>query len=756
MTPSSSTQSDFIQSIAPLVLEDGEIAVISDKFIALPGIPDTQIVGDNVELTIEEQGAISAPDPGNTALQISGGNALVTNRGSIFGARNGVSSSGDNLDFLNEGLIESDSRAFEISNGDGSIFQNFGTVRGTGNQRNGTLYVDGPVDDLQVINGFSGVIDAGVGNLGDGFSLQVGVPGDSRSENIEIINDGIIQGRGDGEAVFANGARVTANGSSGLRFFNGSGLPEATLTGSVENNGLISAEVNVGFLGGLVVEDGVRVEGSIVNSQNGVISGPRNGLYIGNAAHDLVIENRGRIESGSRAVNIDGSGVTLRNFGDIIGVGDQRNGTYYTDLTVEDFTIINEFGGVIDAGQGNQGAAISLEVGDVNGETVSAVVRNEGLLQGRGAGAGALSGDGIRVFSGIGQGNIFFDADIVNQGDIFATDDGIDIQEGVTLTGNIINTGSITADSDGVLVIGAVNGQIENRGILSASDEGIDVFGGSSVGSINNSGSISAQNEGLEIRANADVGAIFNAESGLVTSVSDDAIFISGTTGSIENRGLISSEGDDGIDLNGSGVIDGDINNFGGIFGHDEGLNIDGALLGVINNFGDITGGSRSIDARSAELSITVNNEGILIGDVELSRFDDVFDSLQGEVNGVVDGGAGNDELLGSVRNDIFMGGAGNDFLVGAEGNDTLTGGLGRDIFSFAPSEFGADTITDFQLDIDLLDVSLFSFGSAEVQNILENARQIGADTLLTFAPNNTVQLQGIEANQLVAADFLV
>lgn len=252
------------------------------------------------------------------------------------------------------------------------------------------------------------------------------------------------------------------------------------------------------------------------------------------------------------------------------------------------------------------------------------------------------------------------------------------------------------------------------------------------------------------------MGAIFNAESGLVTSVSDDAIFISGTTGSIENRGLISSEGDDGIDLNGSGVIDGDINNFGGIFGHDEGLNIDGALLGVINNFGDITGGSRSIDARSAELSITVNNEGILIGDVELSRFDDVFDSLQGEVNGVVDGGAGNDELLGSVRNDIFMGGAGNDFLVGAEGNDTLTGGLGRDIFSFAPSEFGADTITDFQLDIDLLDVSLFSFGSAEVQNILENARQIGADTLLTFAPNNTVQLQGIEANQLVAADFLV
>ena len=82
-------------------------------------------------------------------------------------------------------------------------------------------------------------------------------------------------------------------------------------------------------MGGFVVEDGVSYEGQIRNS--GLISGPNNGLYIGDADHQLSIENEsnGRIESGSRAVNLDGDNISFSNSGTVVGTGDQRNGTLY-------------------------------------------------------------------------------------------------------------------------------------------------------------------------------------------------------------------------------------------------------------------------------------------------------------------------------------------------------------------------------------------------------------------------------------------
>jgi Ca2+-binding RTX toxin-like protein len=45
-----------------------------------------------------------------------------------------------------------------------------------------------------------------------------------------------------------------------------------------------------------------------------------------------------------------------------------------------------------------------------------------------------------------------------------------------------------------------------------------------------------------------------------------------------------------------------------------------------------------------------------------------------------LDGGAGNDTLVGSPGNDSLNGGDGDDLLLGGPGNDTLTGGAGRDL----------------------------------------------------------------------------
>ena len=459
----------------PIVLSDEETKTIREAVQALAGEPAVDIPGDRARLVVTEDGSITAPDIGNTAVQVSGEDVSLSNRGLISGDLNGVSSTGNDLRLTNRGTIQSNSRVVDLSDGDDISVQNSGTLLGTGDQRNGTFYVDGTVDDLRLVNSKTGVIDAGEGNLGDAISIQVGAAGDPASEEIDIVNRGLLQGRGDGPEVFAEGARVTANGSSGLRFFNGSGQPEATVTGSVTNRGTIAAEVNVGFLGGVIVEDGVAFEGRITNSRSGLISGPRNGLYIGNADHDLQISNNGRIESGSRAVNLDGDDVTLTNRGNILGTGDQRSGTVYVDGTADDITINNQRQGVIDAGVGNSGGGISIQVGTANGlgagvDDLEAAVDliNRGLIQGRGTGNVPA---GIRLFVGSGLPEATFSGAITNQrsGVIASEQDaGILIESGVIFDGQITNRGTIAGgngfaiDAEGAL--GTVN--ILNQGTL--------------------------------------------------------------------------------------------------------------------------------------------------------------------------------------------------------------------------------------------------------------------------------------------------
>lgn len=57
-----------------------------------------------------------------------------------------------------------------------------------------------------------------------------------------------------------------------------------------------------------------------------------------------------------------------------------------------------------------------------------------------------------------------------------------------------------------------------------------------------------------------------------------------------------------------------------------------------------------------------------------------------------VDGGAGNDTLLGSNGNDLLLGGDGNDFVDGQQGNDVALLGAGNDVFQWDPGD-GSDTV---------------------------------------------------------------
>ena len=57
-----------------------------------------------------------------------------------------------------------------------------------------------------------------------------------------------------------------------------------------------------------------------------------------------------------------------------------------------------------------------------------------------------------------------------------------------------------------------------------------------------------------------------------------------------------------------------------------------------------------------------------------------------------VDGGAGNDTLLGSNGIDLMLGGDGNDFVDGQQGNDVGFLGAGDDVFQWDPGD-GSDTV---------------------------------------------------------------
>lgn len=91
------------------------------------------------------------------------------------------------------------------------------------------------------------------------------------------------------------------------------------------------------------------------------------------------------------------------------------------------------------------------------------------------------------------------------------------------------------------------------------------------------------------------------------------------------------------------------------------------------------------------------------------SRADILFGSSDFDI---LEGGGGNDRILGGGGNDRIYGDSGNDKIVGGKGADTMTGGSGSDSFVFAATnEMGSksstrDRITDFKLDVDLIDLS--------------------------------------------------
>lgn len=101
----------------------------------------------------------------------------------------------------------------------------------------------------------------------------------------------------------------------------------------------------------------------------------------------------------------------------------------------------------------------------------------------------------------------------------------------------------------------------------------------------------------------------------------------------------------------------------------------------------------------------------------------------------VLNGGSGNDDMTGNGGDDILSGGDGDDILSGQGNNDTLTGGSDADTFVFDRNRFGNDIITDFEDDIDTIEIvdSIWGGGLSAAEVLSTFATQNGAHVLIDF-----------------------
>jgi VCBS repeat-containing protein len=122
--------------------------------------------------------------------------------------------------------------------------------------------------------------------------------------------------------------------------------------------------------------------------------------------------------------------------------------------------------------------------------------------------------------------------------------------------------------------------------------------------------------------------------------------------------------------------------------------------------------------------------------------------SYQPGANTTLRGGNGPDVLDGSFGHDIVIGGNGADVLIGGPG-DTLTGDNGGpDTYLFRPG-FGANTITDFDVNIDAIQIDKSIFGS--VANLLSHTSDTAAGAVIDDGKGDTITLNGIKLDQLKA-----
>lgn len=180
----------------------------------------------------------------------------------------------------------------------------------------------------------------------------------------------------------------------------------------------------------------------------------------------------------------------------------------------------------------------------------------------------------------------------------------------------------------------------------------------------------------------------------------------------------------------------------------------------------DLTPGSQSSQIAGRQLNLGANT---LIETAFGGDGDDLI--IGNSADNILDGGRGNDQLKGMAGDDSLLGGKGDDQLLGGLGKDHLTGGAGHDTFIYQKVKDFGDTITDFEIGIDKIDLSaLFKGEDDGGKDILEDFgdyvkfKQLGANTKVRVNSQGEedgkfktlATLMNVEKTALSANDFVL
>jgi Ca2+-binding RTX toxin-like protein len=132
-----------------------------------------------------------------------------------------------------------------------------------------------------------------------------------------------------------------------------------------------------------------------------------------------------------------------------------------------------------------------------------------------------------------------------------------------------------------------------------------------------------------------------------------------------------------------------------------------------------------------------------------------------------LDGGDGNDILIGSAGNDVLLGGAGDDVLSGGGGIDIIDGGAGNNVIfaSFANvSAFAGGTSAKNELTIlnfhagagsaDKIDLS--DMAGLTFESLMKDATTVDGNTILDLQNGNEITLVGVDTSALRVDNFVL
>ena len=242
-------------------------------------------------------------------------------------------------------------------------------------------------------------------------------------------------------------------------------------------------------------------------------------------------------------------------------------------------------------------------------------------------------------------------------------------------------------------------------------------------------------------------------------------------TNDVERVVLNARGGADGITINDLSATDVkriDID----LTGVSEGTTGDGAADAVRANGTagkdtiEVVGGGNAFSVVGLAAQINVFNTDAALDTLTVNggAGDDTIDAstlAAGVVKLRLDGGVGNDTILGSRGNDILIGGAGNDVLIGGAGDDqlfggpgadTLNGGAGNDVFvadefDTVIDDFAAGAGSEDRIDLSALDV--------DFEWLMAHASDVDGNVLLNLG-DHQITLRGVSTSMLHHNDFFM